>query len=85
MAGCGTYAFLENTPGWKADEICLAYALTEPCLASVQVRPSSLVELERLAAVVERDMPPGLAAQIEMARFSPQPEAPAQVHAKRSA
>ena len=85
LAGCGTYAFLEGTPGWKADEICLAYALTEPCLASVQVRPASIAELERLAAVVERDMPPGLAAQIEMARFSPQADAQSQVPAQRRA
>ena len=37
LAGAGTYAFLENTRGWKSEEICLAYALTEPCLASVQI------------------------------------------------
>jgi aryl-alcohol dehydrogenase-like predicted oxidoreductase len=71
LSGCGTYAFLEETHGWKADEICLAYALTEPALASIRLRPGSIAELERLAAVVDRDMPPGVAAQIEMARFSP--------------
>ena len=70
LAGCGTYAFLESTPGWRAEEICLAYALTEPALASVQVMAGSVADLERLAAVADRDMPPGLAAQIEMARFS---------------
>lgn len=72
----GTYAFLEGTRGWRPEEICLAYALTEPSLASVQVRASSPAEIERLAAVVERDLPPGLSAQIEMARFSP--DTPAQ-------
>lgn len=81
LSGCGTYAFLEETQGWKADEICLAYALTEPSLASVQIETSSIGELERLAAVVERDMPPGVAAQIEMARFSPQEAAQARRHA----
>lgn len=85
LAGCGTYAFLESTPGWRADEICLAYALTEPCVASVQVRPNGVAELERLAAVVDRDMPPGLAAQIEMARFSPETQAPAPARTLRRA
>ena len=71
LSGRGTYEFLETTRGWSAEEICLAYALTEPALASVQVAPSSVELLERLAAVTERELPPGLAAQIEMARFSP--------------
>jgi aryl-alcohol dehydrogenase-like predicted oxidoreductase len=75
LAGAGTYAFLEATSGWRPEEICLAYALTEPALASVLVRPGSTAELARTAAAVDRDMPPGLAAQIEMARFSPEAEA----------
>jgi aryl-alcohol dehydrogenase-like predicted oxidoreductase len=72
LTATGTYAFLESTYGWRPEEICLAYALTEPSLASVQVRASTPAEIERLAAVVERDLPPGLSAQIEMARFSPE-------------
>ncbi len=71
LAGCGSYAFLDATPGWTAEEICLAYALTEPSLASVQVRANDVDHLARLAAIAEREMPPGLAAQIEMARFTP--------------
>ncbi len=75
LRGVGSYAFLDKTPGWTAEEICLSYALTEPALATVQVRPASIAHLEKLAEVPDREMPPGLAAQIEMARFSPQVEA----------
>jgi len=75
LAGMGTYAFLDNTPGWKSEELCLAYALTEPCLASVQIVADRPDRLESLAAITERDLPPGLGAQIEMARFSPQANA----------
>ncbi len=64
------YAFLGRTPNWTAEEICLAYALTEPCLATVAVEPGTPEELERLAAVSERELPTGLAAQIEMSRFA---------------
>lgn len=72
LAGVGAYAFLHRTRGWTGEEIALAYALCEPALASVLIRPASIDHLERLAEVVERDLPPGLAAQIEMARFSPE-------------
>lgn len=64
------YEFLARTPNWKADEICLAYALTEPCLATVVIEATTPEDVERLAAVCEREMPTGLAAQIEMARFA---------------
>ena len=84
LTASGTYAFLESTRGWRPEEICLAYALTEPSLASVQARLSSPAEIERLAAVVDRDMPPGLAAQIEMARFSPE-TAPVETRVARRA
>lgn len=70
LAGAGTYAFLHHTPGWTPEELCLAYALTEPSLATVQVEDARPEALERLAAVAERELPTGLAAQIEMARFS---------------
>lgn len=66
----GPYAFLEAVAGWTAEEVCLGYALTEPGLASVAVRPSSPDELERLAAVPDRELPSFLPAQIEMARFA---------------
>ncbi len=66
----GGYEFLTRTPGWKADEICLGFALTEPSLATIVVEPQTPEDVERLAAVTERELPTGLAAQIEMARFA---------------
>lgn len=71
LAGAGTYAFLDRTQGWLGEEICLAYALTEPSLATIQIAADRPQRIEALAAVTERDLPPGVAAQIEMARFSP--------------
>jgi hypothetical protein len=65
-----TYHFLEDTHGWTGEEICLAYALFEPAVTSVQMHADSLERLTRLAAVPERELPTGVAAQIEMARFS---------------
>lgn len=64
------YDFLEQTPGWTAEQICLGYALTEPSLATIQTQVHSVEHLQALTSVVERDLPTGLAAQIEMARFS---------------
>ena len=42
--------------------------LTDPSVSSVIVTPTDTDRLATLAAAPERDMPPGLAAQIEMAR-----------------
>jgi aryl-alcohol dehydrogenase-like predicted oxidoreductase len=70
MADTGPYEFLHRTPGWAAEEIALAYALTEPSLATVRVQTTDLTTLDRLAKTVERELPAGAAAQIEMARFS---------------
>jgi aryl-alcohol dehydrogenase-like predicted oxidoreductase len=75
LAGIGTYAFLERTQNWTAEEICLAYAMTEPSLATVQIDTDRLNEIEAFAEVPERDLPTGVPAQIEMARFSPPKEA----------
>ena len=69
-AADGPYAFLDRTPGWTADELCLGYALTEPCLATVQATARDARQVQALSAVVERELPTGLPAQIEMARFS---------------
>lgn len=66
----GPYAFLDYTAGWTAEEICLAFALTEPSLTTVQTRCHEAGALQKLAAAVERDLPNGLSAQLEMARFS---------------
>jgi aryl-alcohol dehydrogenase-like predicted oxidoreductase len=71
LAGIGTYAFLERTANWSAEEICLAYALTEPSLATVQIDTDRLETIEAFADVPERDLPTGVPAQIEMARFTP--------------
>ncbi len=71
LAGAGTYAFLEATPGWTSEALCLAYALTEPCLATVQIAADRPERVESLAQVAERDLPAGVGAQIEMARFGP--------------
>ena len=64
----GSFAFLHRTPGWTGEAICLAYALADPSVASVLVRPRDRAHLEELASVPERDLPAGLSAQIEMAR-----------------
>lgn len=64
----GSFAFLHRTPGWTGEAICLAYALADPAVASVLVRPRDRAHLEDLASVPERDLPAGLSAQIEMAR-----------------
>ncbi len=68
LAGAGTFAFLHQTPHWDAEAICLAHAMTDPSISSVVIRVSDAERLNALAAIPERDMPPGLAAQIEMAR-----------------
>jgi hypothetical protein len=69
LKGIGGYGFLKDTPNWESDALCLAYALTEPALATVQISIDSIEHLRALSAVAERDLPPGLGAQIEMARF----------------
>jgi hypothetical protein len=64
------FGFLYRTPNWPAEAICLGYVLTDPAISSVIVRATDTDRLEMLAATPERDMPPGLAAQIEMARVT---------------
>jgi aryl-alcohol dehydrogenase-like predicted oxidoreductase len=70
LAGVGTYAFLDQTAGWTSEEICLAYALTDVKLVSVQVEAADAAHLAKLAAIADRELPPATAAQVEMARFS---------------
>ena len=65
----GGYGFLQDTAGWTNEDICLAYALTEPAFATVQVEAWRADAVERLAAVCDKDLPTSVAAQIEMARF----------------
>ena len=50
LAGVGSYAFLDETPKWTAEELCLAYALTEPSLCSVQITGDRVERIEQLAA-----------------------------------
>ena len=64
------YDFLQSTPGWTAEQIGLCYALTEPALASMRVEATSPEHVERVAACVERQLPNGVSAQIEMAHFT---------------
>lgn len=65
-----SYDFLERTPGWTQEQICLGYALTEPSLATVQTDCNDPHALEHLAGVSELQLPTGVSAQIEMARFT---------------
>lgn len=68
------YDFMRRAIGWTPEQICLAYALTEPSLATIQTTETDPDALTELAAVAERDLPNGLAAQIEMARISDIPK-----------
>jgi len=70
LAGAGTFAFLHQTNAWTAEAICLAYALTDPSVSSVLIEAPEVERLNMLAMVPDRDLPPGLAAQIEMARVA---------------
>ena len=70
LAHAGTFAFLHRTPNWSAEAICLAYALTDPSVSSVMIEASDIERLNTLSQVPDRDMPPGLSAQIEMARVA---------------
>jgi aryl-alcohol dehydrogenase-like predicted oxidoreductase len=73
QAGAATYAFLHETNNWTAEELCLAYALMEPAVSTVLVRAHEPERLAALAAVPDRDLPAGIAAQVEMARFGRAP------------
>ena len=64
------YGFLEQAAGWTPRQITLGYALTEPGLASVLVEADDSKMLESLSEAVERELPAGVAAQIEIARFA---------------
>ncbi len=68
LAGAGTFAFLHQTNNWDAESICLAHVMTDPAICSVLVHARDEDRINTLAAVPDRDMPPGLSAQIEMAR-----------------
>jgi hypothetical protein len=67
--------FQVQAPGWTAQQIAVAHALTDPAISTVMVQPRCIETLEALAAAVQRDLPAGAQAQIEMARFSDRDEA----------
>jgi hypothetical protein len=66
-------SFRIQVPGWTEQEIAVAHALTDTAISTIMVQPSCTPTLEGLAHAVERDLPAGAQAQIEMARFSGQP------------
>ncbi len=68
-ATADAYAFLRDTAGWTYEELCLGYVLTEPAFSTIQLELWRADVVERMAAVADRDLPTGVAAQIEMARF----------------
>jgi len=70
LAHAGTFAFLHRTNNWTAEAICLAYALTDPSVSSVIIDAGNIERLNMLSQVPDREMPPGLSAQIEMARVA---------------
>ncbi|MCC7267398.1 MAG: hypothetical protein IT546_08680 [Caulobacteraceae bacterium] len=72
LSGAGTYAFLHHTKGWGAEELCIGYVLTEPAFATIQIDTTDVALIERYASITDRDLPTGVAAQIEMARFAVQ-------------
>jgi aryl-alcohol dehydrogenase-like predicted oxidoreductase len=73
LQGVGTYAFLHQTKNWTAEELCLAYCLTETSVSTVLVHTADPTHLAQLASVPDRELPPGVSAQIEMARFGAPP------------
>jgi aryl-alcohol dehydrogenase-like predicted oxidoreductase len=64
------YEFLYRSQEWSAEQICLGYTLTEPALASVQIHCSKADQVRALAPIPDKEMPNGVPALIEMARFS---------------
>jgi len=70
LAGAGTYAFLHQTPEWTPEELCLGFALSQPCVSCIYVTADTPAHLEALAQVPERHLPSSVPAQIEMARFT---------------
>ncbi len=72
----GGYDFLHATNGWTAEQICLAYVMTEPGVTSIRIVASDAKRIASLAEVSERDVPGGMGAQVEMARFTEKAAAP---------
>jgi aryl-alcohol dehydrogenase-like predicted oxidoreductase len=63
-----SFDFMHNTPGWQAHELCLNLVLTNPTVSSALISVEHPSDIEGLAKALERHLPAGIAAQIEMAR-----------------
>jgi len=85
LSTAGSHTFLQSTPGWTPEQICLAYALTEPAVTTVQMPVKDLEHLAGLAAVPERNLPAQVAAQIEMSHFTGERTARTRASDKRRA
>ena len=85
LATSGSHAFLHSTPGWTAEQICMAHALTEPAITTVQMPVKDLDHLAGLAAVPERNLPAQISAQIEMSHFTAERTARTRAGDKRRA
>ena len=85
LGTAGSHAFLQSTPGWTPEQICLAYALTEPAITTVQMPVKDLEHLANLAEVPERNLPAQVSAQIEMAHFTGERTARTRASDKRRA
>ncbi|OYU69718.1 MAG: hypothetical protein CFE28_06705 [Alphaproteobacteria bacterium PA2] len=70
LAGVGTFQFLHTTPDWTPEDICLAYLLTEPTMATVMIEAHKPDIIADWASVADRELPTGVPAQVEMARFA---------------
>ncbi len=68
-----TAEFRIQVHGWTEQQIAVAHTLTDTAISTIMVQPSCTPTLEGLAWAVERDLPAGAQAQIEMARFSGPP------------
>lgn len=69
-ASGGPYDFLNHVRNWSPEQICLAYALNEPAISAVRIGALDVQTIKGLVEAVERELPNGLAAQIELARMS---------------
>ncbi|OXE37088.1 MAG: hypothetical protein CGW95_03550 [Phenylobacterium zucineum] len=70
LAGVGTFQFLHTIPDWTPEDLCLAYLLTEPTMATVMIEADNPRTIADWAAVIDREIPPSVPAQVEMARFA---------------
>jgi len=70
LVGTGTFQFLHTTPEWTATDLCLVYLLTEPSMATVMFEADKPEIIAKWASIADRDLPAGISAQVEMARFA---------------